>query len=610
MTNQESLKIVTPIGMLGYGYSEALLYKGISMGATAIIVDSGSTDSGPQKLALGTTTCPIDAYKKDLKPLLDACWHHKVKVLISSAGGDGSNQHVDELCQIVRDYCIEKAYQLKLIRIYAEIDPRIVHDALDAGKISSCSSSPALVQDEIDKSPRIVAQMGMEPFIQAMETEPDFDVIISGRAYDPAPYAAFCYVNGFKNIGNIYHMGKVMECGALCCTPKSKEALATIWQDRFEITPLSDESKCTVDSLSAHTLYEKARPDFLQGPGGTLDLTSSSYQVSPTDPRSCQATGAKFIPSDPYTIKLEGAKITGYRSVFLGGVRDPILISQIDSFLEKIKQYIGAAFKNVEYDLHFHVYGKDGIMGPLERDTSIGKEVCIMGEVRATTQQNATNIASAARIGVVHGPYPDQKATSGNFAMPFTPLEVALGPVCEFNIYHCMEVDDPVIHFPWFSTIVGPDTNIADRNAAHGLLSLGKSEMDAQTKALSMAAKSIENGSTVKWQSNLGLKEDVTYLYQLARVIRSKNAGPFELTFDVIFNDMDALNKARDSGALTADNLAPLYNISVEKVVSCMFFEQAKAFKFTIPRWAPNGGFGETDVHASQQHVPLMFIEI
>jgi hypothetical protein len=608
MTNQEPLKIITPIGMLGYGFSEHLLFKGIAMGAKAIILDSGSTDSGPQKLAIGTTTCPLDAYKKDLKPILDACWHHKVKVLVSSAGGDGSNQHVDDLCKIVQDYCMEKSYQLKLIRIYAEIDPKIVHAAFDADKISSCSSSPPLIKDEIDKSPRIVAQMGMEPFIQAMEREPDFDVIIAGRAYDPSPYAAFCYVNGFKNVGNIYHMGKVMECGALCCTPKSKEALATVWQDRFEITPLNDDAKCTVDSLSAHTLYEKARPDFLQGPGGTLDLTQSKYEVSPTDAASCQATGAKFIPSNPYTIKLEGAKTAGYRSVFLGGVRDPILISQIDQFLEKIKQYISTTFQNIDYDLNFHVYGKDGIMGPLERDTTIGKEICIMGEVRAQTQQMATNIASAARIGVVHGPYPDQKATSGNFAMPFSPLEVALGPICEFNIYHCMEVDDPVIHFPWFSTVVGSETALAKRNVTYGFNS-GKPEMDAQTKALSMAAKSIKNDA-VNWQSNLGLKEGVTYLYQLAKVIRSKNAGPFELTFDVIFNDMDALNKARNSGALTADNLAPLYNVSVEKVVSCMFFEQAKAFKFTIPRWAPNGGFGETDVHASQQHVPLMFIEI
>ena len=68
----DSMKIVTPVGMLGYGYSTPLLYKGFKMGAQAIILHSGSTDSGPQKLALGETACHRESYIRDLVPI----WMH------------------------------------------------------------------------------------------------------------------------------------------------------------------------------------------------------------------------------------------------------------------------------------------------------------------------------------------------------------------------------------------------------------------------------------------------------------------------------------------------------------------------------------------------------
>ena len=94
--------------MMGYGYETDKLYEGIQMGATAIIIDAGSTDSGPQKLALNEGTCPHEAHVRDFGPVLDACFHHKVKLIISSAGGDGSKYHVDEFVDIVNEYCVKK----------------------------------------------------------------------------------------------------------------------------------------------------------------------------------------------------------------------------------------------------------------------------------------------------------------------------------------------------------------------------------------------------------------------------------------------------------------------------------------------------------------------
>ena len=91
------------------GYETPKLYQGLKMGASAIILDAGSTDSGPQKLALGEGTNPHSANIRDLGPILDACFHHKVKVLISSAGGDGSNQHVDEIVGSIKFVTLDPA---------------------------------------------------------------------------------------------------------------------------------------------------------------------------------------------------------------------------------------------------------------------------------------------------------------------------------------------------------------------------------------------------------------------------------------------------------------------------------------------------------------------
>ena len=105
-------QIVTPVGMLGYGFTELQAVAALEETAqlptpTAIILDSGSTDSGPSKLALGSMTCPRSSYIRDLRKLLQLVFKFKVPLLISSAGGDGSDEHVNELVDIVRDIADE-----------------------------------------------------------------------------------------------------------------------------------------------------------------------------------------------------------------------------------------------------------------------------------------------------------------------------------------------------------------------------------------------------------------------------------------------------------------------------------------------------------------------
>jgi hypothetical protein len=142
----------------------------------------------------------------------------------------------------------------------------------------------------------------------------------------------------------------------------------------------------------------------------------------------------------------------GHRTIFIGGIRDPILIGQIDSFLESVRKKAEEVFPELtsgDATLIFHVYGKNAVMGELEPlKDAVPHEIGLMGEVTAATQDLANAICSQARINVLHMPYPGQLATAGNFAIPLNPPENPIGPVCKFSVYHLMEVDGPADFFP------------------------------------------------------------------------------------------------------------------------------------------------------------------
>ncbi len=95
-TGRDTLNIFTPIGCVGYGYSTKIFWDTIdNYEVDAIICDSGSTDSGPTKLALGHTTVPRESYEADLEPMVAAAHASRIPVIVTSAGGDGSSDHVD-----------------------------------------------------------------------------------------------------------------------------------------------------------------------------------------------------------------------------------------------------------------------------------------------------------------------------------------------------------------------------------------------------------------------------------------------------------------------------------------------------------------------------------
>lgn len=99
-------------------------------------------------------------------------------------------------------------------------------------------------------------------------------------------------------------------------------------------------------------------------------------------------------------------------------------------------------------------------------------------------------------------------------------------------------------------------------------------------------------------------------LVDLAKTIRSKNAGTDKITFDIIFREKENYELVKKSGVLTRKTVAALFNISDERISDFLEFDPAYAIKFTIRRREPSGSPGESDIFGCQQYPPLLDIEV
>ncbi|KIW33929.1 uncharacterized protein PV07_00743 [Cladophialophora immunda] len=602
---KDELRIFTPVGQFGQGWNSSVFWDVVDSGVDAIIADAGSTDSGPGRLALGKTAASPQGYKRDFGELVKACHTHGVRCLIGSAGGSGSNELVDMSTRLIKEIVEENGYRpMKVISIYAEIPKETVRQKFKDNLMSPCGQAvPELKEDDIDSAVRIVAQMGLEPYVKAMNENPDFDIIIGGRSYDPAPYAAFCIHHGFEDLGINYAMGKIMECGAQCAIPKSRESLAIVRRDNFDLIPLQPGARCTPLSVAAHLLYEKSRPDILQGPGGELHTKDMTYEQ--VDERTVRVRGPKFIPQPEgeYTVKAEAARINGYQNSFVGAFRDPILISQLDTWIPAVKETVGARMSgNYPYETKIITYGINGVMGALEPDKSLPKEVCVVVQCRAPTQEQANEVANRTKMGLTHAPYPGQLATAGNFAWPITPCETPIGPVPEFCMYHLIHKADPVGLFPFkVDVFEGSNTFVDTRE---------KVAVKADALMGQLKAPAATAGQPKTYYLKPAPSAGTCYLGDIASVVRSKIAGPYEVTFDIMFKEEEVYQRVKKANVLSGAAVAKLYNIPESDVVAALWWDPARAFKATIPRYRASAGFEETDTHGSQQHAPLLFLTL
>jgi hypothetical protein len=452
----DEIRIISPTGILGYSYPLASLEEGMRRNPHVIAVDGGSTDGGPYYLGIepgqGAHTSTIQSFldllAKDIGPLLRAATAANIPFIIGSAGVAGADIHLGITVKVIQDLAEQMGLHFRMAIIHAEIDKDYVKRKLREGMISPLGPVPELTEEEIDASIRIVGQMGIEPFTRALDE--GAQVIVAGRANDPSMFAALPFRENFDR-GLALHMAKILECAAQAADPgSSSDAMfGTLRHDHFLLEPLNPDRVCNTTSVAAHSLYEKADPLHLYSPGGMVDLSEVSFKQE--NERTVRVSGSRYIPDTEYRIKLEGAKRVGYRTICIAGIRDPGTIRRIDEITGEAKKRVAERFSEHgdSYKLIFHNYGRDGVMGDLEVNRrSRPHELGIVIEAVASTQELATGICTLAHTIILHYGFPGRLSTAGNLAFPFSPLDIPVGPVYEFNIYHLVKEDDPCRLFP------------------------------------------------------------------------------------------------------------------------------------------------------------------
>ena len=99
-------------------------------------------------------------------------------------------------------------------------------------------------------------------------------------------------------------------------------------------------------------------------------------------------------------------------------------------------------------------------------------------------------------------------------------------------------------------------------------------------------------------------------LHELAKTIRSKNAGVNKITFDIIFRETAVYERVKRSGVISRASMAALYRIAPERISDFVEYDPGNAIKFTIYRLSPSGSAGDGDIFGAQQYAPLLDLEI
>ena len=423
------MKIVSLNGLLGYGYSEEALEAAFAEKVDYVGVDAGSTDPGPYYLGSGKSFTDRGAVKRDLSLALPKILAQKAPFIIGTAGGAGSHAHVDWLLEIIREIAAEKKLSFKMGIVYSDVSKDYVLEKLDAGKISNMSDNFPLDRQAVKESTRIVSQIGIAPIVKLLEQK--VDVIVCGRACDTAIYAAPCIYEGYDP-GLAFHMAKIMECGAMCSEPVAAADVmqAYIEKDWFQLRPANPARRCTVARVAAHTMYEQTNPYLIFEPDGVIDLKNTTYEQ--VDDRTVRVRGSKFTEAEQKTLKLEGVRCVGYRTICIGGIYDPNTIGHMDFIEKTVTNFIheSASVTPDHYHLNFRRYG------------DANSNMCVVIDVVGKTQAIADMICALARSRMLHCDYIGRKSSAGNVAFPFSPSDIHVGEVYEFSVFHLADVDD------------------------------------------------------------------------------------------------------------------------------------------------------------------------
>ncbi len=642
----EIFRILSPTAILGYGFPERSFEQAMQEHIDLIAVDAGSVDAGPYYLGSSKHYVAMAALERDLRFMIRGSIQQQCPCIIGSAGFSGANPQCHAVLELIQRITIEEGgNELNIAHIDATVPSELIRNY--QSELTALGRMPVLSDDILTES-KIVGQMGIEPIITALEQ--GADIIVCGRAYDPAVFAAAPIHAGFDP-GICYHAGKILECGAIACTPGSGSdcLIAEIHRDRHaEFYPCNDMRACTIKSIAAHSLYEKSRPDFFHLPGGILSIQKTEFYH--VNDKRAGIRGSQFIAETP-SIKLEGSQAVGERSISLVSLNDCNDISD-----------------------DIRIYGRNGVEADHD-DTDMGI-ICL---VQSDNKTAAHDVLANLRSGLLHYGYPGRISTAGNLAFPCSPSDIDCVIDETPSSLFIAGTRDPIFQREWSQTQIAllqqvqsqiPDLFeqcdikwiIADANNPVAFIQDQSqlSSLNNKRKANGFHLESLSIGTVYQWSVHHLIKEqacleqlfpislwkhDQTWqctqtipcnwhhspsdstgtigadqalliqdktqehgiaLIDAAEVIRSKNAGINEITFDIIFKNEDNFKLALASSAFENSSITSLLGIPDSALIGCYQYPIVNAIKITCHRSCLAGSPQDRDVFGAQQQSKLL----
>lgn len=442
----EKMSFICPTGHLGFTPIEkGSFYEGVKKRPDYVIADSGSCDIGPHALGSNEHASPEEWQRHDLEVMLLESRKLGVPMIVGSASDTGADRGVDQFVAIIKELAEKhRIPRFKLGYIYSEIPKHILRKKTEDGvEIQGLGDRPNLTIELVDRTNHIVAFMGVESIIKALDL--GADVLIAGRSSDAGIFAAPAIRAGFPKATS-YYAGKVLECASFAAEPfMGKESIiGTITQDEVYVTAMHPDQRCTVGSIASHAMYERRDPFYEHVAGGYLDMTNCKYEQ--TDEKTVKITGFAFHEDPVYKVKLEGAGKVGERALSIAGIRDPYTIKHMDKVLDWARGKVIERWGEIggKYQLYYHVYGRDGVMGPLEPVKDVAPhEICVVVEAVADTFADAEAICALGTRNLFYARLPEVRGTAGTAALMMD--EVLRGKDgYEWTINHLLPLEKPM----------------------------------------------------------------------------------------------------------------------------------------------------------------------
>ena len=392
-------RVVSACGALGYGFPGQSLREAIKDGVDAIVADAGSMDAGPYYLGAGVSYFDREAVKADYRHMVEAGLVTGSPVIVGSCGMAGADGNLNWMLDVAKEVFSELNLQeAKVAVIHAELDPETVVREHHAGSLTALGAEPALSEGALRES-TIVAQMGIHPIMSALNSGAQY--IFAGRSCDVALFAADMVRRGIDP-GLAYHVGHILECGALACEPGSASdcLVAEVYDDGSALFSASGQSRlCTPLSIAAHSLYEESHPHLQYYPEGVLNLAQTEYFAR--DARSAGIRHSRFVRARktwPMSVKLEGARWIGKRMVSL------IQVEKEDAATLPADAVI---------------LGRNAVEP--EPIVAGEQELGLLIEATAERPEAAILLARLLTGYLLHYGYSGRKSTAGNLAFPLSP---------------------------------------------------------------------------------------------------------------------------------------------------------------------------------------------